>query len=144
MRIGLMPDLNEIVDKQESVSHWNNFFAQIQSAINQGDPAGEVKQILATTGIQLAQSLRSSLIRVISATAGDCPISVNPQISKGFDAQELTIEGADSIKTVTLSNGNGLQLKGATSITLALGDVIKLHFNANRNIWIENYRSINH
>jgi hypothetical protein len=67
----------------------------------------------------------------------------NPTISAGFDGQEITLEGSDNVKTVTLNDGNGLQLQGGNSITLKNGDVIKLHYNSYRNIWIENYRSIN-
>ena len=93
--------------------------------------------------IILLPSLRSSIIRVQSSTTSACNISANPQITDGFDGQELIIEGSDSTKTVQLNNGTGLQLAGGVAMVLKQGDVIKLHYNSTRSLWIENYRSIN-
>lgn len=146
MKIGLLPNITNIINEQSSpqeATHWHNFLQTIHSAIEKGQPVGNAVPIIAAQGIVLEQSIRSSIVRIISATSGNCTITANPQIIAGFDGQELTLEGSDNTRTVTLSNGNGLQLLGGATITLKNGDIIKLHYNAVRTIWIENYRSIN-
>lgn len=148
MKLGLLPNVGAIInekvtDKGQVITHWHNFLQGIQTAIESGQSIGLPISIVATDGINLGQCIKSSIKRVISSTSGDTTVTKNPQISAGFDGQEVTIEGSDSVKTVTLTNGNGLQLANGASIILKNGDIIKLHYNASRAIWIENYRSIN-
>lgn len=154
-RLGLLPSIDDIINETEGKadvsSYWGNWLKQLQGLVNNGELIGTPNEIVAANGIEFEPSIRTFLIRVISSTSGGCVITANPQIMKkaaagmaGIDGQEIIIEGSDNVRSVTLSNGNGLQLAGGASITLKNGDVIRLHYNKSRNIWIENCRSINH
>ena len=85
----------------------------------------------------------SNKMRIQSATTGAITITADPQISQGHDGQFLYLEGLDDVKTVEIVDGKGLKLKGGASFTITNNDVIKLHFNANKVLWIEDYRSTN-
>ena len=155
-RLGLLPDINEIINENKNgVSnklYWENWFKQLQDLVNNGQGVEDIKEIDPAIGIKFDSPIRTFLLRIISNNLGNCNIAANPQILSiakpttdvAMDGQEITIEGSDNIRTVTLSNGRGLQLSGGAPITLKNGDIIKLHYNRIRNIWIENYRSINH
>lgn len=144
--IGLVPDVNEIINSETGVpnkTRWHNWLQQVRSVINRGQITTGSKTIPAEAGLVLPASIRSALFRIKGEVNGNNPISANPQISPGFDSQEVTLEGTDASKKVTLQNGNGLQLQGGNQCVLGDGDVIKLHYNEDKNVWIENYRSIN-
>lgn len=144
-RLGFLPDVSSIINTDhsgENKNQWHNFLTAVQQSIEIGQPVGTPNPV-GTGGMILPQCIRSSIFRVISNTSVGVELTTAPAISDGFDGQELTLEGSDNIKTVTLHNGNGLQLQGGHSITLKNGDIIKLHYNNFRKVWIENYRSIN-
>lgn len=120
--------------------HFNNevrdWFTQIRDEVNLGpNPADQ--DLSATDSILPV----SQLIRVQSATSGNVTLTSNPQIENGDDGQTITLEGLDNTKTVTISSGNGLELETSPTV-LKQGSIINLHYNAARNIWIENYRSL--
>lgn len=132
------PPLKNVTDVESGTfkSFWYKWFSSVTKFVNEGQEASAVTEIDSNVGIRVI----STLMRVISSTSGNVDITANPQVSKGFDRQTLTIEGNSDIKTVQLDNGNGLDLKGGTMI-LGEGDVIGLHYNAVRSVWIENYRN---
>lgn len=83
---------------------------------------------------------------VIQSSGGAVTLGTNPQItypSVTNFAVSLSIDGASDTDTITLVDGNGLQLNGGNSFTLGLGDNIKFDYIPNRNIWRESSRSDN-
>ena len=145
--LDLVPSVNDITNQgvdDSRINHWERWFQNIRLLVNYGISPGEPVSTSGAATINLPQQIRSSLIRVISSAPGGEVMNVAPQIAPGFDGQEITIEGSDDTKTITFVNGSGLQLLGAASVTLKNGDILKLHYNKYRDLWIENYRSINH
>lgn len=69
-------------------------------------------------------------------------ITKNPQIAPGFDGEEITIIGTSDSRTLTLDDGNGLQLLG-TRFILGSGDVITLLYIQTMGLWVEKSRSNN-
>ena len=133
-----MPDVKAIVnanDSSNAAGQWHNFMQGVQKSIESGQPIGGAIPVSAGDGVLLGQCIKTCIKRLISSTNGNVTITANPQVSAGFDGQEITLEGSDNVKSVTLSNGAPIILKN--------GDVIKLHYNESRKMWIENYRSIN-
>jgi hypothetical protein len=68
-------------------------------------------------------------------------LTANPQIAAGFVGQKITIIGNSDKYTLTLDDGNGLQLAGNASCVLGLNDVISLIYTGTD--WIEISRSNN-
>ncbi len=112
---------------------WNVWFNAVQNQVNFGSPPSINTPISAATGIRL----KSDKMRVISATAGNTTITANPQISAGFDGQQIVIEGLDNTKTVTISNGLGVSLKSGATFVLGADDIIEFSFNKSKDLWIE-------
>lgn len=126
--------------KEKFTPNEDDWFTKLSRLVDFGKPPSTTQKIIATRAIQ---AIVNSIIRLQSATGGSVDITANPQISAGYDGQEIILEGQDNTKTVKLDNGDGLQLAGGASFTLTEGDILKLHFNKSRSIWIENYRSTN-
>jgi len=122
-------------------NNWKDWMSDLGNQVTKGSEPASIQDITAAVGIKLSYGTQDVLIRVQSSTAGDVNITKNPQINSGFDGQRINIEGSDAAKTVTLDDGDGLQLTGGTSITLAEGDTISFHYNLTKNLWIENTRS---
>ena len=118
-----------------------SWFTKLIQRVNEGEPPSDETEIVASIGIQVS----SSHIRIISSTSGDTTITADPQITGGrYDGQLLKLEGTDDVKTVTLNNGNGVQLKNSTTTyKFGQGDILSLHYNAIRKLWIEDARSKN-
>ncbi len=93
--------------------------------------------VVAATGVNPTRSL----IRVISSTAGNVIITANPSIADGNDGQFLILEGTSNTQTVTINNGNGVQLSGGESMILGLGNTLTLIYNDSRSVWVETSRS---
>lgn len=70
-------------------------------------------------------------------------ISADPQIVDGVDGETIKIIGLSDTNTLTLDDGTGLQLAGAASFVIGLGDVIVLTYVASIDLWIEVSRSNN-
>lgn len=69
-------------------------------------------QITAVGGITATVAPRQ--LQFVEGSAGPVVITVNPQISAGdFTGQELILQGTDDTNTVTIANGNGLELNGS-------------------------------
>ena len=85
----------------------------------------------------------SGTIAVVS-TAGAVTLTSNPQISDGAGAgQILCIEGTSDTNTVTIVDGNGLQLAGGTNFTIADRDTWCGMYSGNATDWLEISRSDN-
>ena len=85
-----------------------------------------------------------STVMNITATVGGGAVTLtsNPSIADGINGQILVLRGSHATDTVTLTDGNGMQLNG--SITLATNDTITLYYDAViTNDWIELSRSDN-
>lgn len=91
------------------------------------------------TGITAAQLAPVMLIAQTAAI----DITSNPQIAAGFYGQEIMIIGNSDANTLTLDDGNGLQLAGGASMVLGLNDVIVLKYNTWSAVWFEISRSDN-
>lgn len=134
---GLSADMDEVSQ------NWQVWFRQVKDTVNLGQTPQLVQEITASVGIKVENEATNIIIRVQSATASAVDITDIPQIEAGFDGQVITIEGEDDVKTVQLDDGDGLKLEGGVSFIAGEFDVIALHFNGNKKIWIENYRSNN-
>ena len=121
--------------------NWKDWMNDLHNQVTIGsDPAG-IQDITALGGIKINASTQDVLVRIQSATAGSVDLTANPQIDAGFDGQRINLEGNDATKTVKLDDGDGLQLTGGASFTLAVGDTISFHYNLTKELWIENTRS---
>lgn len=118
---------------------WDVWMKNLQDLQNFGDPPSSDTEVTAAGGVNLT----SHRMRIKSATAGAITITKNPQISAGYDGQEISIEGLDNTKTVTLTDGNGLATAGGASFTLGDNDIIRFSYNKSKNLWIEHTRSNN-
>lgn len=79
---------------------------------------------------------------LIQGSPGAVDITANPQIAVGSkDKELLTLEGNSDTLTVTLEDGNGLQLREGKSITLKDGTVISFVYNDTDSKWVETSRS---
>lgn len=118
---------------------WGDWMNNLKNLVNTGEPPSKDTDVTAAGGINLL----SPLMRIQSATAGAITIIKNPQITAGYDGQEILIEGLSDVKTPTITTGNGLKLAGGASFAIGEDDTIKLHFNKAKNLWIEISRSDN-
>jgi hypothetical protein len=132
-----------IDDGHKITLSWHTWFERLKDQVNLGEIPAAVQEISAADGIFLPAKVTNIIIRIISATSGVVDITKNPQIEAGFDGQVITLEGQNDTRGVKLDNGDGLALGGGTSITLGENDIIRMHYNADRKIWIENNRSLN-
>jgi len=118
---------------------WDVWFNKVGNAIDFGSRPSTVTPVVASEGIPIS----SQLMRVISSTAGNVTITANPAIPFTDDGTFVRLEGNDDVRTVTLNNGNGLVLTGGAPMVLGNNDVIALHFNKTKNLWVEDYRANN-
>jgi fibronectin-binding autotransporter adhesin len=79
----------------------------------------------------------------VAGSGGAVTVTANPAIAAGSDGQEVIILGTDSTNTVTLTNGNGLQLAGGVSFTFNKGSTMSLIYDAVNSKWVEVSRSAN-
>lgn len=121
---------------------YNSWLLDLTDEVNQGEPPHPTQSIAATIGIQIPSPVNNLIMRIIG-DGGAVNITADPQISFGFDGQTITLEGMDDTNTVQLDDGNGLKLAGGASFTLSDDDVITLHYNGTKDLWIENTRSQN-
>jgi len=74
----------------------------------------------------------------IAGSGGAIDITANPQIVAGtIDGQILKLYGTSDVNTVTLEDGNGLELRG--SVLLGANDFIELQWNLTS--WAETSRN---
>lgn len=94
-----------------------------------GVPSGRPAQWEITAGSGITRNMLShNIIQGYYVTTA-VDITADPQIVDGrFDGQEITIWGHSDTYTLTLDDGNGLQLAGGVSCVLGKGDCIKLKF----------------
>jgi len=83
-----------------------------------------------------------TIVRIIG-NGGAVTVTANPAIAAGQDGQEVIVIGTDSTDTVTLTNGNGLQLAGGVSFTFNKGSTMSLIYDAVNSKWVEISRSAN-
>ena len=79
----------------------------------------------------------------ISGSGGAVTVTANPAIATGSDGQEVIILGTDSTNTVTLTNGNGLQLASGIPFTFNKGSTMVLIYDLVNSKWVEVSRSAN-
>lgn len=77
----------------------------------------------------------------VQGDGGAINITANPQISGGVLGKFLVVEGKSDTNTLTLDDGDGLQLSGGMSFTMGAGDSILFVYNGT--VWIELSRSNN-
>jgi hypothetical protein len=112
---------------------WDVWMNALQNHVDKGQPASKNTDISAALGVRVV----SDKMRIQSATAGNTTVTLNPQISKGFDGQHLMLEGLDDTKTVTIRNADGVSLKSGSTFVIGEDDIIELNFNESKNLWIE-------
>jgi len=139
MILGPFPKEKISEDDGNITRTWNVWMNKVQNHTNFGQPPSPNTDVTATEGIKLT----SHNMRIQSVTAGAITITANPQITPGYDGQELRLEGLDNVKTVTITNGNGLDLTGGASFTIGNNDVINLHYNKAKDLWTEDHRADN-
>jgi hypothetical protein len=118
---------------------WKVWLQNAQNLIDFGEPPSGETEIIGANGLAFAGHYQ--ILRIISSTGGNTTVTKNPQIAPGFDGQVGIIEGLNNTRTVTISNGNGIVLKGGTPFAIANNDVIQLHYNKSKDLWIEDYRN---
>jgi len=135
------PQQHKVTDKFGKLQPgWQTYFHKMKNEINLGEAPAPQQEIAATVGIKVTSRRTNITIRVISATAGDTNVTVNPRISTGFDGQVITLMGEDNTKTVTLADGDGLKL--GSSITLKEHTSLVLEYNEAKKLWIEKARAL--
>jgi len=122
--------------------HYSDWMSDLVDEANQGEIPLPTQEITADIGVQVPSPVNHLTIR-IKGNGGAIDPTANPQISAGFDGQNITLEGMDDTNTVKLDDGDGLKLAGAASFTMSNNDIISLRYNAAKDLWIENYRSQN-
>jgi hypothetical protein len=138
MSIPLQPQNKEF--NSTDVQLWLN---DVRNYTLSGEIPKPTTTVMSSKGIILDENDRNILRRVEGETVlGLTEISTTPQISAGQDGQLLTIEGMNNDQKIALHNGDGLQLTGGNNIEIGLGDIIKLQYNKERDLWVELYRSI--
>jgi hypothetical protein len=136
---GIWGDM-QIVDAGTGTVIFNNYSLLTDSKLPE-----KVGNILNTgtitdaTGITVA--MLSEFMYYNEGAATD--ISANPQIVDGRNGQKITIIGSSDTNTLTLDDGNGLQLAGAAQCVLGAGDTITLIYSSGLDIWVEVSRSNN-
>lgn len=133
MPLAPMPDDKVIHELGAFSRPWNVWFNNAKNLINFGEPPSKNTDITAAVGIQLL----SPKMRIQSVTAGAIIITADPQISPGYDGQEITIQGLDNVKTVQIADGTGIKLIGASPFIFDQYAIMKFHFNKSDNLWIE-------
>lgn len=96
--------------------------------------------ILAATSVVKPESS----VMNITATVGGGAVTItsNPSIADGINGQVVVLRGSSATDTITITDGNGVQLNG--SVTLGLNDTITLYYDGLiTNDWIEQSRSLN-
>lgn len=136
--LGPFPNEKAVSDEGNFKISWNRWLNNLQNLVDFGEPPSSDTNISAPGPL----GVTAKKMRIQSATAGNVTITSNPRITKGYDGQELTLEGLDATKTVTLPDGNGISLTGGTTVVLGLHDTINFHYNQSKDLWIEQYRSI--
>ena len=116
---------------------WDVWFNNLINIVNQGDPPSSDTEVSASGGIKLV----SHTMRIKSDTGNPIVLTANPQMSPGYDNQEVKIEGLSDTATVQIINGNGFALNGGANFTVKNNSVLIVHFNKSKNLWIENSRS---
>ena len=94
--------------------------------------------IAAATGITVTKTIMR-----VAGDGGTITVTANPAIADGNDGQIVIIYGESDSNTVTLTDGNGLQLASGVSFTLGLGDVISFTYFSGVDLWRENFRGNN-
>lgn len=118
---------------------WTVWLQNNQDLVDHGEPPTFVTEIIAADGI--AFGAHRQITSIISSTGGNTTVTANPRIAKGFDGQVGIVEGSNNTRTVTISTGNGIVLKGGSPFTITDNDVIQFHFNESKDLWIEDYRN---
>lgn len=136
------PQDANVLDNEQLSQHYSDWFVSLKDAANEGEIPQPTQEIIDTVGVQIPSPVNNLMVR-IKSDGGAVDITANPQISSGFDGQVITLEGMDDTDTVQLDDGDGLKLAGGASFTISNNDVISLHYNAAKDLWIENTRSQN-
>lgn len=116
--------------------------------INQGDirtnwdstsvpsvSAQQIQYVTASGGIRLNNSQPWLLV---TGSNQAITISANPQVELGAQGQVLAIQCIGS--TITIQDGNGLDLAGGQAFVMLSGAIIDLICNRTDNLWVETSR----
>ena len=78
-------------------------------------------------------------ITYVKIKGAAAPVTLGePQVALGAAGQFVTLQGNDSINTVTFTNSTGLILAGAVPFTMGSNDIMQLVYDGNT--WVEVYR----
>ena len=134
---------DNIVDVNGAINeNWYRWFDLLTNQANYGTSPSTGQELSAGDQVQI----NSTMVRVEGASVGTTTLTSDPQFNSGsgvLDGQTVTIEGTSNDNMLELVDGNGLQLNASTNFTLGQGDTITLHYNSDRDIWVEDYRSTN-
>jgi len=119
--------------------NWNNWFSFLTQRINHGIPPGTTQELSAASQI----AVNADLMRVKGSTPGTTTLTNPIQMSASDDGKSVKIVGASDTHKVKVVNGNGFKLVGGADFEMGDGDVIDLHHDTEKNLWIENYRNNN-
>lgn len=109
-------------------------YASSTSGLSPNGTPGSPNVITAVGGISILGNQRE--LQFIKGS-GVVTITANPQIEAGTTlGQELILQGEDNTNTVTLNNGNGLNLSGAIVIG-ATGPGSQIYLVWNGTVWSE-------
>ncbi len=98
-----------------------------------------VSTVSQQTGIEAYNQLVSdTAIKEIQSISGNLELTSNPQITHGVNGQKLILLGLNEIDTITINNGNGIEL--TRPFTISLSSTICLIYIKSRFKWIELYR----
>jgi hypothetical protein len=116
---------------------WKNWFSKMREIINNGFQPSDIVEIENNSAINIT----SPLMRVIGKE-GAIALG-NPQIILFgvTDGYRIKIKGSDDTKTVSISDGSGVRLIGVSPFVLKKDYMIGLHYDANDNVWIEEFRN---
>ena len=135
------PQQHKVLDEQGKMSlAYQKYFEANKDEVNRGENPADTQEINATVSIKATSPRTNITVRIISATAGDTPVTAVPQVLAGFDGQLITLFGEDDVRTVTLADGNGLKL--SAGITFKEHTSLVLEYNAEKKLWIEKSRAL--
>jgi len=87
------------------------------------------------------EGTRNNYYMHVVGSGGAVDVIANPQIVAGSSGTILTLRGTSDTNTVTLHNGDGLDLMDGASIILQNGKKITLAYSTATSTWVEASRS---
>lgn len=133
MPIGSYPK-DAVLDNRGILSRpWDVWMNKLQNIADFGNPPSSDTEITAADGIRLV----TNHMRIKGSAGAPVTITANPQISPGtYDSQLILVEGLDNTATVTMNNGNGVELKTG-SVVFDKNTILEFTWNKAQMLWIK-------